>query len=160
MDHKCCVAGRGALSKWKKVKVLAAQSCPTLRDSMDYRPPDSSVHGILQAGILEWIAILFSRESSWARDRTSGHLHCRQILYHLNHQGRPWYKYVVSNVNWYISAATRYTVSGWLPLVVHPCLFMTLFYKESDYILIPSSLRCFRFYLSISSWCSKPILHS
>ena len=37
---------------------------------MNYRPPGSSVHGILQARILEWVAIAFSRGSSWHRDRT------------------------------------------------------------------------------------------
>ena len=37
---------------------------------MDYIPPGSSVHGILQWGILEWVAMLFSRESSWPRDQT------------------------------------------------------------------------------------------
>ena len=41
-----------------------AQSCPTLCDPMDCSPPGSSVHGILQARILEWVAISFSRESS------------------------------------------------------------------------------------------------
>ena len=40
-----------------KVKVLAAQSCPTLWDPVDRSPPGSSVHGILQARILEWVAI-------------------------------------------------------------------------------------------------------
>ena len=43
------------------VCVLAAQSCLTLCDSMDCRPPGSSVHGISQARILEWVAISFSR---------------------------------------------------------------------------------------------------
>ena len=43
--------------------VLVAQSCLILCDPMDYSPPGSSVHGILQAGILEWVAILFSRGS-------------------------------------------------------------------------------------------------
>ena len=41
------------------------QSCPTLCDPMDCSPPGSSVHGILQARILEWVAIAFSRESFW-----------------------------------------------------------------------------------------------
>ena len=41
-----------------------AQSCPTLRDPVDCSPPGSSVHGILQARILEWVAISFSRGSS------------------------------------------------------------------------------------------------
>ena len=42
----------------------------TLCDPMDCSPPGSSVHGILQARILEWVAISFSRESSWPRDQT------------------------------------------------------------------------------------------
>ena len=46
-----------------KVKVLVTQWCLTLCDPMDYSPPDSSVHGILQARILEWVAILFFKES-------------------------------------------------------------------------------------------------
>ena len=47
-----------------------AQSCPTLCDPMDCSPPGSSVHGIFQAWILEWVAVSFSRGSSWPRDRT------------------------------------------------------------------------------------------
>ena len=46
------------------------QPCPTLCDPMDYSPPGSSVHGSLQARILECIAISFSRGSSWPRDLT------------------------------------------------------------------------------------------
>ena len=41
-----------------------AQSCPTLRDPMDCSPPGSSVHGVLQARILEWAPMSFSRGSS------------------------------------------------------------------------------------------------
>ena len=52
------------------VCVSVAQSCLTLCNSMDCSPPGSSVHGILQARILEWVAIPFSRGSSWHRDRT------------------------------------------------------------------------------------------
>ena len=47
-----------------------AQSCPILCDPVDSSPPDSSVHGILQARILEWVAISFSRGSSRPRDQT------------------------------------------------------------------------------------------
>ena len=54
--------------KWSKVKVLVAQLCLTLCDPMDCSPPGSSVHGILQARILEWVAISFSRGSSQPRD--------------------------------------------------------------------------------------------
>ena len=51
--------------------VLAIQSCPTLCDPMDCSLPGSSVHGILQMRILEWVAIPFSRGFSWFRDWTS-----------------------------------------------------------------------------------------
>ena len=47
-----------------KVKVLVSQSCPILCDPTDCRLPGSSVHGILQARILEWVAIPISRGSS------------------------------------------------------------------------------------------------
>ena len=47
-----------------EMKVLVTQSCPTLCDPMDCSLPGSSVHGILQARILEWVAFLFSRGSS------------------------------------------------------------------------------------------------
>ena len=46
------------------------QSCPTLCDPMDCSLPGSSVHGIFQARVLEWVAISFSRWSSWPRDWT------------------------------------------------------------------------------------------
>ena len=48
--------------------VVSSLSCPTLCDPIDCNPPDSSVHGIFQAGILEWVAISFSRGSSRPRD--------------------------------------------------------------------------------------------
>ena len=69
-----------ALRIWK-VKVLVTQSCPTLCDTMDCSLPGFSVRGVFQARILEWSAISFSRGSNL------GLLHCRQILYQLNHQG-------------------------------------------------------------------------
>ena len=52
--------------KWSEV----AQSCLTLCKTTDYSPPVSSVLGIFQARVLEWIAISFSRASSWPRART------------------------------------------------------------------------------------------
>ena len=71
-----------------KVKVLVAQSCPTLYDPMDCTPPNSSVSEIVQRRILEWVAIPFSKGASWPKDGTfSGLPHCRQILYCLSHQG-------------------------------------------------------------------------
>ena len=50
------------------------QSCPTFCDSMDCSPPGSSVHGTLQARILEWAAMLSSRGSFQPNDRT--HISC------------------------------------------------------------------------------------
>ena len=49
---------------------VCTQLCVTLCDPMDYSPPGSSVHGIFQARILEWVAIFFSRGSSLPRDWT------------------------------------------------------------------------------------------
>ena len=54
----------------EKMKVLVTQSCPTLCDPTESSLPGSSVHGIFQLRILEWVAIPFSRGSSWPRDRT------------------------------------------------------------------------------------------
>ena len=49
---------------------LVAQLHPTLCDPIDCSPPGSSVHGILQARILEWVTISFSRGTSWLKDGT------------------------------------------------------------------------------------------
>ena len=70
---------------WSCRKVKVAQLCPTLCDPMDY-----TVHGILQARILEWVAFPFSRGSSQpTQGSNSGLLRCRLILYQLSHKGRP-----------------------------------------------------------------------
>ena len=71
------------------------QLCLTLCDPTGYSPPGSSVHGILQAGILEWVAMPSSRGSSWHRDQT--HVSCtgRWILYPLSHVGSQYIQYVL-----------------------------------------------------------------
>ena len=86
-------------AKWKLVKLFlwpsirshsslcakSLQLCPTLCDPMDCSLPGASVHGILQARILEWVAMPFSRESSWPGDQTCvSYISCigRQVLYH------------------------------------------------------------------------------
>ena len=53
---------------------MCAQLSLTLCNPMDCSPPGFSLHGILQARILEWVAISFSRVSSWPRDQT--HVSC------------------------------------------------------------------------------------
>ena len=54
----------------EKKESEVVQSCPTVCDAMDCSLPGSSVHGIFQAIVLEWIAISFSSKSSWPRDGT------------------------------------------------------------------------------------------
>ena len=67
---------------------IVAQSCPTLCNPMDCSLSGSTICGILQARILEWVASSFSRGSSdpWVEPKFP---HCRQILYHLSQQGSP-----------------------------------------------------------------------
>ena len=90
------------ISPWsyRKLQVVCAQSCPTLCDPLNCSLPGSSIRGILQARIMEWVAISFSRGSSWPRDSTC--ISCstcigNKILYH-------WatcpniYKHYVSNL--------------------------------------------------------------
>ena len=64
--------------------VLVTQSCSTLCDPMDCSLPGSSVHGISQARILEWVAISFSRGFFLTQGSHLGLLHCRWILYRLS----------------------------------------------------------------------------
>ena len=65
--------------------VKVTQSCPTLCDLMDY-----TVHGILQARILKWVAFpLFLQGIFPTQGLNPGLLHCRRILYQLSHKGSP-----------------------------------------------------------------------
>ena len=90
-----CVADAQSLAcTWMKVKVKVTQLCPTLCDPMDY-----TVHGILQARILEWVAFLqgiFPTQGS-----NPDLLRCKQILYQLSHKGSPrilkWVAYLFSS---------------------------------------------------------------
>ena len=86
VSHMSCLAGRffttsaPFLSSGRCSSAIAfyhpcmlaklLQLCPTLWDPMDNSPPGSSVHGILQARTLEWVATSSSRGSSWPRDWT------------------------------------------------------------------------------------------
>ena len=95
---KCFASGKSTYtrnysSSWVEVKYwaqnwseLVTQSCLTLCDAMDCSLPVSSVHGILQARILEWVAISSSSRSPGMEPRF---LHCRRILYCLSHRGSP-----------------------------------------------------------------------
>ena len=72
---------------------MHAQLCLILCDPMDYSPPGSSVHGILQARTLEWVAIPFSRGSSWPMDWTLLHWQAGSLLSEL--PGKPIYVYIL-----------------------------------------------------------------
>ena len=81
----------------------SVHSLQTLCDTTDCSPPGSSVHGIFQARLLEWIAMLSFRGSCWPRDRTHvSHVSLigRQVLYHEHHLGSPnsYITYLISNV--------------------------------------------------------------
>ena len=71
------------------VLCLVAQSCPTLCDLMDYSPPGSSVHGVLQQeywmGCHALLQGIFPTQGS-----NPGLLHCRQILYQLSYVRSPF----------------------------------------------------------------------
>ena len=78
------------------------QSRPTLCNLMDYGPPGSSVHGIFQARILEWVAVSFSRGFSRLKDQTHvSYFSCvdRQIFFLLLvPPGKPIYTHFSLNI--------------------------------------------------------------
>ena len=84
----CCLVRK------KNMEVWVTQLCPTLWDPMDCSPPGSSVHEILQARILEWVAISFSRGSSPPRMKPMSHALQADSL-PLNHLGSPFLSIVV-----------------------------------------------------------------
>ena len=88
--------------------MLVAWSCLTLYHRMDYSPLGSSVHGILQARILEWVAISFSRGSSQPKDWTC--------------------------ISW-ISCIGRWIVYHWCPLGTTPAYFLNHEFVNLTHIL-------------------------
>ena len=72
---------------FKTTSVVKPLSRVWLCNPMDCSPPGSTVHGIFQARILEWVAISFSRVSSWPRDWTQVSCIVRRRFYRLSHQG-------------------------------------------------------------------------
>ena len=90
-DSTSLVGLVGGLNK-VRLRVSVTQSCPTLRHPVDCSPPGSSVHGILQARRLEWVAISSSRGSSRPRDQTQAScVSCiaGRFFYRLNHLESP-----------------------------------------------------------------------
>ena len=88
--------GRADLTAWGRNLTCkeseVTQDCPTLCEPMDCSLPGSSIHGIFQARILEWVAISFSRGSSWPRNWTQvSHIAGRHLP--SEPPGNPWCKY-------------------------------------------------------------------
>ena len=75
--------------KVSELHLLVALSSPILCDPMDCNPPGSSVHGVLQAGILEWVCHFLLPGIFPTQGLNPGLPHCRQILYRLSHLGSP-----------------------------------------------------------------------
>ena len=76
------VCGFLPFATYHNMFVLVAQLYPTLCNPMDCSPPGCSIHGILQARILEWVVISFSRGFSRLRDWIHISCICRSVLYH------------------------------------------------------------------------------
>ena len=95
-----------------------AQSGPTLCNPMDYSLPGSSIHGVFQARVLEWVAISFSRGSSPPRDRTQVSCIASRCFYHLTPEGSsPHQMYL---------------------LRIKAILYFQLLRSNRDYVYIPS----------------------
>ena len=90
------------------------QSCPTLCDPMDCSLLGSSVHGIFQERVPEWVAISFSRVSSGSRDWTQVSHIVSKMLYHLSHQGSLYFQIYlqINTINMIASNNTPMTLSN------------------------------------------------
>ena len=74
-------------------KHVPAQSCQTLSNPIDCSSPGSSVHGVSQVRLLEWVAISSSRGSSWPRDWTCiSHISCIAGFFTNEPPGKPWFR--------------------------------------------------------------------
>ena len=106
---------------WKvKVQVLVTQLYPILCDPMDCSLPGSSIHGISQAGMVEWIAISFSKVSSQPRNWTQ--VSCiAGALYHLSHQGSPL-----------VITKCRYFPICWYSIYISLCLNCIFMFHLND----------------------------
>ena len=100
---------------------------------MDCSPAGSSVHGILQARMLEWVAISFSRETSWPRDWTCVSCFSRRVLYYWTtrkaHMMLQWSLYIcqnpcrIYNKEWDLRLQGLYLiiVCQWEPISCNKC---------------------------------------
>ena len=126
-----------------EVKVLMAQLCLTLCNPMDCSPPGSSVHGILQARILEWVSVPFSSRSSQRRDWTWA-----------SHTAGRFFTFWATLGSWIISREFRSPFSRlgktekfamtWLSLLLqsHDCTFLPLKLQPIEFLVPWTSYVC------------------
>ena len=88
MSLSLALSADGVLEGHTKLRWLCAPLCLILCNPMDCSPPGSSVHGIFQARILQWVAIFL--QGTFSTQGLNPYLlcllHCKRILYHLSHQ--------------------------------------------------------------------------
>ena len=149
---------RSALFSGLLGECVRPQSCQTLCNPRDHSPPGSSVLGITQARILEWVANPFFRGIFPTQGSNSGLPHCRWILYHMNHQ----YTYNPSLLNLSLNPthpsrlsehelSSQQLPTSYLHIIAYICLCDSLFVPHS-----PSS-HCV--HKSILSVCSVSLLY-
>ena len=97
------------LSQEWSVLSLVTQSCPTFCNPMDCNLPGSSIHGILQARILEWVAMPSSRASSQPRARARARTHT-----HTHTHTQEWYSLKFFSYIWIL----RKVIFEWMKLLV------------------------------------------
>ena len=112
------------------VCVLVTQSCLTLCNLMDCRPPGSSVHGILQANILEWGSHALLQGIFLTQGLNPGLLHCRHIFYHLNHK-EPSSIRLNSNI-FFIWGTEPHPITPWWIILAFPLGFHRLAHKTME----------------------------
>ena len=141
---------------WNKSAQSSVVSCPILCDLVDWSPLDSSVHGILQERILEWVG--YSRGSSRLRDQT--HISCigRHILYHCT----IWEAYGINSQVY----KKIYIYIFWLSSLFlgFPCSFLNYIlcwiYSLDPDANIQGSPMAHDFYLNYSGWLQVSFLLS
>ena len=116
-----------------------SQSCVTLCDPMDCSLPGSSTHGILQARVLEWVAISFSRGSSQSRDWTWVS-HIARRCYTIWATREALFQHEIFDIKFYSSQFFISSVHGvlcfWFQNVTHFCLLLCIL-ASTTFILVP-----------------------
>ena len=130
---------------------LSLQSWPTLCDPIDCSPPSSFVRGVLQARILEWVAMPFSRGSSWLRDRTR--VSCiAGRFFTADPPGKP--KDFIPHVRWW--APVPFYLQGSCPRILKGCRWRD---PCSCWVWGPGFWKCPGMAALVHVWAESPSGH-